>query len=259
MLSQTQKDFFDTFGFLHCKQAFSPEETQELIAAFEEVLSNDRRNRPFDGKKRQAVLGCIEKHPRLTDLVSDDRIYEVSRELLGENFIWIGSDGNLYVGDTYWHPDNNNFNYRRIKIAFYFDPVKAETGCLRVIPGSHMQSQHPSMERFLRSGGQKIDPREVPHFPLESEPGDVVIFNQYLWHASFGGRAGRRMLTLNFGEAPRSEDQLENVKFMYNANLDNIKQMQYTQSDEMYGEHFLHHSNNRIRSVTKQLVDLGFK
>ena len=79
--------------------------------------------------------------------------------------------------------------------------MTADSGCLRVIPGS----QDP--DHFVRRG--KVNPNEsqelfgVPpnEFPgnvaLESEPGDVVIFNHDLYHASFGGSTRRRMFTMN--------------------------------------------------------------
>ena len=47
-----------------------------------------------------------------------------------------------------------------------------------------------------------IAPCDIPSFPIESSPGDAVFFSHQLWHASFGGRVGRRMFTLNFRGAP---------------------------------------------------------
>ena len=85
----------------------------------------------------RAVFGFIEKRPLLRRLAEDDRIYEPIQQLLGPGFAWIGSAGNLYVGDTGWHPDCRDLEYGKIKVIFYLDPVGKDTGCLRVIPGSH--------------------------------------------------------------------------------------------------------------------------
>ena len=58
----------------------------------------------------------------------------------------MGSDGNYYVGDTAWHPDGlGEYLYGRIKVSFYLDGVQADTGCLRVIPGSHRQQLHEAL------------------------------------------------------------------------------------------------------------------
>ena len=39
---------------------------------------------------------------------------------------------------------------------------------------------------------------EVPALILETNPGDIVVFNQNLKHAAFGGSERRRMYTMNF-------------------------------------------------------------
>ncbi|RAP77909.1 phytanoyl-CoA dioxygenase family protein [Paenibacillus montanisoli] len=257
MLSQAQIEHYRTFGYLLMKGLFFPSEMKAISDAFDHVLASDRQGRPFSGEKRQAVLGCIEKHPVLTDLVKDDRIYEAIEQLLGKQFIWIGSDGNLYVGDTTWHPDNGNFDYDRIKVAFYLDPVRTDTGCLRVLPGSHHAEFHRMLPPALFENKLETEPRNVPFFPLESDPGDVVLFNQRVWHAAFGGKTGRRMLTMNFGENPATEKQLENVISMYQGNLHNIKIMQYSQTGEMYGRSFLNHDSPRIQAMTTKLRELN--
>ena len=43
-----------------------------------------------------------------------------------------------------------------------------------------------------------VAPEEIPSVALQSQPGDALFFSHQLWHASFGGRVGRRMFTLNF-------------------------------------------------------------
>ncbi len=102
---------------------------------------------------------------------------------------------------TRWHPDGNWGQLWSTKTAFYLDEVRRDSGCLRVIPGSH------DPDHFIRREG--IDPNEsedllgvAPEaFPgsvaIETDPGDVVIFNHDLYHASFGGGHRRRMFTMN--------------------------------------------------------------
>ena len=70
--------------------------------------------------------------------MEDDRVYGPVEQLIGEPPLWIESDGNLYVGDTYWHPDGHVTRPLWIKVALYLDPLTEESGCLRVIPGSHL-------------------------------------------------------------------------------------------------------------------------
>jgi ectoine hydroxylase-related dioxygenase (phytanoyl-CoA dioxygenase family) len=263
MLTREQLYHFETFGFIVWREAFSPDEIATIIAQYEDVLAEDRQGRPFDGDKRQGVHGFLELREELYRLLADDRIYLSIEQLLGPEFVWIGSDGNLYVGDTRWHPDNSA-QYRRVKVAFYLDPVGPRTGCLRVIPGSQL----PGMGDLLRehwpideSGGSPygVSGAEIPYFPLESRPGDVVFFNQRLFHASYGGRTGRRMFTLNFAAKPAGEPDYDFLRRTYEFNIKNQHEMGYTKRDRIYTDAFLQSDSPRIQSMVGELVKLGFR
>ena len=265
MLTSEQIAHFETFGFVIRRQCFSAGEMEEISSAFDDVLTEDRQGRPFDGAARQAVLGFIEKRPLLSGLVEDDRIYQPLEQLLGPGFVWIGSDGNLYVGDTGWHPDGSVLDYGRIKVALYLDPVTKDTGCLRVVPGSHRMPLHGALDPLKE---QRRDPDHqpfgtdgsgLPSFPLESEPGDVVFFNQNLWHAAYGGRTGRRMFTMNFGAQPNKDAHIEYLKRQYEGNLRHVENMQHTQSGRIYEDAFLYSDSPRIQGMVGKLVELGFK
>ena len=97
MLTSEQIAHFETFGFVIRRHCFSASEMEEISRTFDDVLSEDRQGQAFDGAARQAVLGFIEKRPLLSGLVENDRIYQPLEQLLGPGFVWIGSDGNLYV------------------------------------------------------------------------------------------------------------------------------------------------------------------
>lgn len=265
MLTTEQIAHFETFGFVIRRQSFSATEMAEISSAFDDVLAADRKGQPFAGVARQAVLGFIEKRPLLSGLVEDDRIYRPLEQLLGPGFVWIGSDGNLYVGDTGWHPDGSVLDYGRIKVAFYLDRVTKDTGCLRVIPGSHRLPLHAALDPLREQRAESslkpfaTDGPGVPSFPLESQPGDVVFFNQNLWHAAFGGKTGRRMFTMNFGAQPSKDEHIDFLKRVYQANLKHVENMQYTQSARVYEDAFLYSRRPRIKGMVEKLVELGFK
>ena len=141
MLSSQEIAFFETFGFLVAKGLFLQNEVKIIQEESDSILDEDRGGEKFSGEGRQAVLGFVERRPFLSTLPSDERIFDRIEDLLGHEFMWMGGDGNLYVGDTHWHSDSTGndyeFGFDRIKVALYLDPVKKETGCLRVVPGSH--------------------------------------------------------------------------------------------------------------------------
>jgi ectoine hydroxylase-related dioxygenase (phytanoyl-CoA dioxygenase family) len=81
------------------------------------------------------------------------------------------------------------------------DPVRAATGALRVIPGSHRYGDTfaEDLQKSLSHAPETLGLRgdQVPAIALESNPGDVVVFNQTTKHSSWGGSNRRRMFTIN--------------------------------------------------------------
>jgi hypothetical protein len=203
-LAGQQIAFFRTFGYLAFPGLFA-EEIAEITQAFEEVWQQHgggHAGKPHDGTARSALGQFIDQHEYLSALVDDARIAGIATCLLGDDFNYAGSDGNYYVGDTRWHSDgwrDNGIVY--IKMAFYLDPVGADSGCLRVIPGSFVTDDEyaRALQAAIRQSAEAwgVDGRDVPAVALESQPGDVVLFNHNLKHAAFGGGNRRRMFTIN--------------------------------------------------------------
>ncbi len=215
-LKEMQVHFFNTFGYLHFPALFDPDETAWITREFDLSIQEFGAGKDHDGSRRTMFGGPIEHRPELCTLLDDARVKGVIGGVLGEDFNYASGDGNYYSGDTHWHPDGNWGQLFACKVAFYLDPLKADTGCLRVIPGS----QHP--DHFVRT--QNINPDkarerfgvEPSDFPgsiaLETNPGDLVIFNHDLYHASFGGSTRRRMFTMNNTRHCTSEPDLETLR-----------------------------------------------
>ncbi len=289
MLTDAQVAFFQTFGFLVLQQAFSRAEMAVIDAEFEDVMAADRAGRPFRVDQRHWVLGCAELRPTMRSLIEDDRIYEPMEQLLGPELMWWGSGGNYYVGDTGWHPDTalSAGSPRSIKVAFYLDPVARATGCLRLIPGSHRLPLHEgltvlrmqrtmqamaegrqgadALERLREEGvdvgrpGFGVRPEGVPAYAAESQPGDVVMFDQSTYHASFGGESGRRMLTLNYTTVPKTEEALAFLRQSYASNATNIRNLGYSDRDNSHDDAVLRSDRPRLQRLVAPLLELGFR
>ncbi len=158
------------------------------------------------GQRDRRLVPFIDQHERLCALLDDPRIAGIASALLGEDFNYMGSDGNYYVGDTRWHSDGWRTNgMLHIKMAFYLDPVDANSGCLRVIPGSCYTDDAFSKAlqgAKLRESDETlgVPGRDIPAYPLETQPGDLILFNHNTKHASFGGGNRRRMFTINLSQ-----------------------------------------------------------
>ncbi len=279
MLTSEQILHFETFGFLVVKKVFTKDEMEDITIVFENGMSDDRNGRPFDGKERQSIFGMVERNPDLVDLVVDERIYGSISKLFGPGFIWTASDGNFWVGDTQWHPDRHDLTWPLIKVALYLDPVNKDTGCLRVIPGSHKLPFHADLmplERWRKSKNDSADKmlpgtndsgdlsfglvgKDVPCVALETMPGDLIFFHQNLFHASFGGHVGRRQLALSYGANPTTEEQMIQVKQMYNANLSGARERKNVDDDKLYGDVLMANDNPQIKGIAKRLLELGLE
>ncbi len=218
MLSSAQLSFFDTFGFLDLPGLLA-DRAQEIVAEFERMWAAFRghNSREHDGRQRSCSAQFVDQSAVLSTLLDDPRIEGIASSILGDDFNYGGSDGNLYIGDTGWHSDGWYADHKHIKIAFYLDAVTRNTGCLRVIPGSHKINNcyARSLQQMLSDPEKHlgVEPQDVPSVALEINPGDILVFNHNLKHAAFGGNARRRMFTMNCSERYPEErlDELRNL------------------------------------------------
>ena len=217
-LTPQQHAFFDAFGYLAFPGLLS-DRIGRIIESFEAVFDSfggGHYGKPHDGKARSCIPRFIDNSGDLSTLIDDPKIHGILVSLLGEDFNYMGSDGNYYVGNTGWHSDGWHPTRLHVKIAFYLDPVARDSGCLRVIPGSHVPGQ-PYADRLQREIWKSqenwgVGGPDVPCVPLETTPGDIVLFNHNLKHASFHGASNRRMFTINACQryAPDRLEELRN-------------------------------------------------
>ena len=138
-LTAQQLTFFHAFGFL-AFPGLLKDRIDEIIREFEAIFAargGGHAGKPHEGKQRSCIVPFIDQNAVLSSLLDDPRIHGIAASLLGDDFNYMPSDGNYYAGDTGWHSDGWHAETLHLKIAFYLDPLTRDTGCLRVIPGSH--------------------------------------------------------------------------------------------------------------------------
>ena len=259
MITEEQKAHFDAFGFLMLRQRFTPQEMEEIREATVEVVRQEGGEEALSGE-RYALMGFMERHPRLYGLVDDDRIHEIPETLLGPDFYLSSTDGHIRSGDTPWHglrvaEDAGTYAGRpTARVCLYFDRLTRENGALRVIPGSH---RRPFADHLAPLWGEEEDDpgdiafgaasNELPCVVLESEPGDVVVFSETVYHASFGGTS-RLQLTAQFGPNPTSEEEVLDLRKMHDKFNWSLHP----------SESYINSDRPRIRRMVSRLVELGF-
>ena len=247
MLNAQEIAFFNVFGFIVLRKIFKPERVADMSESFDQIAVFDRDGKEFEGEQRQDLY--LSDQSGFKNIEICDELFHPLAQLLGQDFVLTGKcGGGLFVGDTQWHPDIAKVsNQTNIKAGIYLDPVTTDTGCLRVVPGSHKNPLHEQLQplrmgrikKSLEDGslmsniapaGQKgrieledwqeysginmdedntifgVDPITIPAAHMESMPGDVVFFNQCIFHASFGGATGRRMVAMSWASPPSEHE-----------------------------------------------------
>ena len=209
MLTEQQVTYFKTFGFLVMRQVFTPQELDTIDAEFKHSLDSLYRHKPFDGSSRQWAMMLGPDTPFFASLLDDPRFYETAEQLYGEDVFAVNCDALRYVGNTNWHRDTQSLHQYGVKIGFYLEPLRADSGALRIVPGSFKNEDinNDEIKRIVSQAG--LDIPDVPAYVCESEPGDAIAFDLRSWHASWGGSQGRRMCTLVYYNNPKTSEEEE--------------------------------------------------
>jgi len=132
--------------------------------------------------------------PGLLGVLDDPRFIDAAERLLGGPVIPECPEGVLYFAGAGWHTDDG-VGVRGVKFAAYFGELTADTGALRLVPGSHHPEQHARLAAYrdrqlpVRTAAEAAAYQaSIPGYVAATSPGDVIAFDLHTWHASVGGR-----------------------------------------------------------------------
>ncbi len=194
MLTQQQKNRFDLLGYLAFPGLFASE-IGSIRAEFDRVFREQAEQvMPWDhvvhhNRPRQIMPMITDKSEVLHALALEGKLAEIVRDLVGEPFRLLGSDGNIYDCGTRWHTDITGlpYNCRNVKIIFYFDAMRAGEDAFRIIPGSHHHTDRfaKGLKKMVKTPEENLglSITEVPCAEIPTLPGDVVVFDARAWHA----------------------------------------------------------------------------
>jgi hypothetical protein len=188
---------FRAFGFLVLRRFFDPGPVaDELDAVLPDIVAARSES---GGIRFQYVPMMTERTPASLALL--DRSDVVAATLLGGAVLPTRAKGARYWGDTPWHTDSDA-PLASIGFLAYLDPLDAETGALRVLPGSQCPGYAEAIRNLAAGGDLQLESSGVV---LPSKPGDLIVLEERLWHASFGGNV-RRQWRVDFLRVPVDEE-----------------------------------------------------
>jgi len=257
-LTKGQITFFKTFGFIVLRKLFTEYEMGVIEEEHRIALATAFPDEPFSEKiGGQWTRMNDENYPFYASLPEDPRILTPAQQLCGDDVIGNGTDAHFAGGDTPWHTDGweqeVNNKLEGIKYHFTLDQVTAKTGALRFIPGSHLLRGE---KRTLF--GKSIDDmpsEDVPSHPASTQPGDIVVFDIRVWHASFGGAPDRRTSNIEYFSNPKTSQEETRLRDIGRLESNSRNANKYTFSKNWL--HNPHASSYRNRWI-KRLTEIGY-
>jgi hypothetical protein len=209
MLSSLEIGAFRAFGYVVVRNCLSPPEMVHLDKAYARVIATADPYDYFGQGGTRMTLHVEESDDTFAELIGHPRIDEAVRNIWGSSAIFLNSDMWWNMDDTPWHSDGSPGRQPpSFKLTFYLDPTTADDGALRIVPGSH----HPAFCSSILSECGYWDRRrprlqlpsdQVPGaVAVETQPGDVVIWDNRMWHSAPKRRDGRPRRALFFSYAP---------------------------------------------------------
>src|ERR1700722_17969951 len=163
MLSNAQIYHFRTFGFVVFRD-FLAEHTNglrtEVDVALRDAYAATYHERVIDGISGHYLPMASRLTPTSASLACDDpRFARAAEQLLDGPVIPECPEGMLYFAEAGWHTDDG-IGVRGVKFAAYFDELTADTGALRLVPGSHHPEQNARLSAYSKRRGPTRDDAE---------------------------------------------------------------------------------------------------
>ena len=209
-----QIEAYNTWGYVVIECPFRSDLTERCLEAVDKVAIDPALN-TTDGKRNHyrlkpqvpASYWCELDHSlSFLQIELHAEIVELARQLAGDGDIYFRNGGinELAPGRSFlWHRDSE-LDY--VEFMHYFSGAGVESGCLRVIPGSHVGAAdelRAEVEKLRRErgyaqeyrGDERADVELPDEVSLQIEPGYMIVRSSRIFHATWinNSTAGRLM------------------------------------------------------------------
>ncbi len=202
LLSETQVGAFHRDGFVSPVPALSEADAAAYRRRFEDYeRAHDGWYTLSKGQKIHLLQTWV------SELVRHERIVDAVADVLGPDVLCWGTS--LFVKDARdpgyvsWHQDSTYWGLDKPDVVTAWvalSPATRESGCMKMIPGSHTREQIPHRdtlaEHNLLTRGQEIavevDESEAAY--IELAPGEISLHNVRTVHASEPNNSGDRRI-----------------------------------------------------------------
>lgn len=207
-MSEASEVHFRAFGFTVLRGAI---DSVALRLEVERTLTETR------ARSHSTPLTTFQFAPMMTartpcSLALVDELEATATRLLGGVVVPIRAKGVRYSGTTRWHRDSTR-RLRSVGFIAYLDPLTAATGALRVLPASHRADAAEDVESVVDAAANAPSDHLVAEQVLATSPGDLIVMDEHLCHASQGGRE-RLQWRVDYVRVPESDAEREDLRAM---------------------------------------------
>lgn len=198
------KEFYDASTFEECNYEYQRLYEEHFLLEWHELMENPPSTQLF-------VPNFLDSSQLLLKNVVNNDLAEIVSYLLGDDYIYLGSDGSCFISSSFqWHRDWFT-TIPQLKVNSYFNRKSYTGGNFLVIPGSHNVSDFYTNNigeglgwPFGNSKTSGLNEREffpeipsarevfsaptslrgfnVPHQTIAIEERDIILFDQRLLH-----------------------------------------------------------------------------
>jgi hypothetical protein len=177
---------FREAGFAVVTGALAPGElAAEIDAVFDDAFGDETLQQGSGGIRFASVPMMTERTPHSVLLA--DALADAAASAFGRPVLPGRAKGTRYIGESALHSDSE-LDIPSLGCVAYLEPLRRGHGALVVRP--HNQSEVVA---------------------LETEPGDIIVFDEHLTHGSRGGDV-RRQWRVDFIADPRTEHETDLVR-----------------------------------------------
>jgi len=187
-------------GYGIYKNFLSPEEVRISAKKIDDVYNKQLTQlgvQNFDSMKDSNIARSLAtEDPFFAHIAVGENAAAIISRLLGDKFILFSQNGiinpaNQVHYQSSWHRDLNYQHWTSSKplgmsILVAIEPFTVETGCTRISPATHKQSDAPS-DLFL----------EKYSVPIVMEPGDAAVFDAMIYHKAGANTSGKIRRAIN--------------------------------------------------------------
>lgn len=201
-LNRDEVDFYQENGYLlYKKPLFSDEKQAELTNIFEEQWA-------LVGRKLNSELDTPHfRDERLLKFLLSDEVLDLVEPILGPNIgLWSShfiAKEPLTGKQTPWHEDSAYWEGRLdrfdkiVTVWLAIDPSYKENGCMRVIPGTHVNgfSEYEEVDSEANIFSTEIKPTSIDDSKavyFELEPGECSLHDSRIIHGAAANKSPNR-------------------------------------------------------------------